>query len=199
MTAISYRNQIAEAFRAALLGKTGAGTSVHTKLDRPLDPRTELPAIMVYANRAARGRQDYGNSLITREVEVTVELAVQGTPETALDLADAMVEAIEQLIEADPTLGSVVQDTRWQRTITDTTNHAGATLGVGMLQYEVTMLTHEREPGWFGVGDDGFVTPPTQVITQPDQVPAEIAPPVGPGPCEGGTCAPPAWGGEVGE
>lgn len=195
----SYRTQAANAVKAALHGHTVAGDRVYTKLDRPLNP-AELPAILVYAQRAQRGDEDYGNSIVPRVLEVTIEAAVQATPETALDQADLLVQAIEDLIEADPSLGHVVNNTRWQETVTDTTQYGQATLGVGLVRYQVEILTAERDPSAFGVGDDGFTAPPTVVYSVPGTAPVRFRDPITPDPdlqCGPDGCAPPAWGGEV--
>jgi hypothetical protein len=196
----SYRKQVAQAFSAVLTGKTVAEARVFTKLDRPLTP-ADLPAIAVYASEARRGAQDYGNSLIPRVLTVTVEGAVRATPEAALDGADDLVDAIEALIEADPSLGNVVNNTRWQRSITDVTSMGRDTIGVCLLQYEVEMLTNVREPDAFGVGDDGFSATPAVVFTLPDTTaPAGQRRDPRPEPgmeCGPDGCAPDAWGGEV--
>ena len=199
MTANNYRAQAAEAFRARLLGGTPAGANVHTKLDRAMRP-DELPALLVYANDARRGPQDYGNSVVPRVLSVTIEGAVQADAASALDAADALVEAVELLIEADPSLGNAVQNTRWQRSMTDVTSHGQTTLGVCLLQYDVEMLTHMRTPDAFGVGDDGFSGTPVVVYTLPDTTPPLYRDAVRPDPaleCGPDGCAPDAWGGEV--
>lgn len=200
MTANNYRAQAAEALRAVLVGRTPAGAAVHTKLDRAMRP-DELPALLVYANEARRGPQDYGNSVVPRLLSVTIEGAVQAKPEDALDAADALVAAVEALVEADPSLGNVVQNTRWQRSVTDVTSHGQTTLGVCLLQYEVEMLTNVRQPDAFGVGDDGFTGTPAVVFTLPDTTaPAGQRRDPRPEPgmeCGPDGCAPDAWGGEV--
>lgn len=195
----SYRAQVNNAMKAALLGQTVAQQSVFTSLDRPLHP-SDLPAIIVYAQGARRGPQDYGNSLIPRMLDVTIECAVQAAPETAQAQADALVDAIEELIEADPTLGNVVQNTVWQRSLSDVASHGTSTLGVGLLQYEVTILTSERLPEAFGIGDDGFTGTPTVVYTLPDVTGPGLFQGVQPdpsAPCGPEGCDLPAWGGEV--
>ena len=190
-----YRTRIAEAFRAVLLDKTSAGKRVLTKLDKPLNPE-DTPAVMVYANEARRGDPDYGNSVVPRVVRVTIEAAVQSTPADALDAADLLADAIEAAIEADATLGGVVQDTRWDRTLTDTTSIGQRTIGVCLLQYDVDMLTENRQPYPF---DDDGAGLPRVVHTLPDTHGADLfgttlTPEFDCGP-EG--CAPDAWGGEV--
>lgn len=197
----AYLQTAAEAFRAALLGNTAAGQRVLTRLDRPLSPTAaDLPAIIVYANQARRGSQDYGNSLIPRELVVNIEGAVVAMPETALDEAQALVDQIETLIEADPSLAGAVNACRWQRSIADVSSVGSATLGVCLLQYDVEMLTSVRQPEAFGIGDDGFDAPPRIVRTVPDHDTAPIGYPITPDPrfaCGPDGCAPPAWGGEV--
>lgn len=196
----NYRDTVAAAMHTVLLGHTAAGQNVHTRLDRPLDPRTDLPAILVYANHARRGQQDYGNSLIPRMVTVVMEFAVQDTPANALDAVGSLVAQAEALIEADPSLGHVVNNCKWQQAITDTTSHGEFTMGVGLLEYEVEILTNERQPGAFGVGDDGFDGVPDTVFTVPNTTAPVFNPMPVPGDdvaCGPDGCDLPAWGGEV--
>lgn len=197
----TYLNTTAEAFCGVLLGNTVADQRVMTRLDRPLSPTAaDLPAVIIYANQARRGGQDYGNSLIPREVVVNIEGAVVATPETALEAAQALVEQIEALVEADPSLGGMVNSCRWQRSIADVSSVGSATLGVCLLQYDVEVLTNVRQPEAFGIGDDGFDGPPGVVCSVPGTTPLELSPPITPDPrfaCGPDGCAPPAWGGEV--
>lgn len=168
-----------------------------TKLDRPINPE-ETPAIMVYANDARRGDQDYGNSVVPRVVKVTIEAAVNATPETALDLADALTDAIEAAVEANPTLSNKVQDARWQRTMTDVTSMGQHTIGVCLLQYEVDMLTENRLADPFP--GDGFDGVPVVVFSVPDTTAPTLRGEIKPDPdleCGPDGCAPSAWGGEV--
>jgi hypothetical protein len=193
----SYRTQVNTAFKAALNGRTVAGPRVHTALDRALSP-SDLPAILIYTQAAKRGPQDYGNSLIPRMLTVTIEAALEATPEAAMVQAEALVESIEAAIEADPTLGNVVQDCRWQQSVADVSSMGKVTLGVGLLAYDVTILTHERPPEAFGIGDDGFDQPPATVFTAPDAHAANPFPALHPEfECGPDGCNVPAWGGET--
>lgn len=192
-----YRQTIAEAFKAVLIDKTAAEQRVYTKMTRAINP-SETPAILIYATDAKRGDVDMGNSVVPRVVTVTIEGAASSTPDAALDLADSLADAIEAIIEANPTLGNVVQECRWQRTTTDATRLDQHTLGVFLLQFEVDMLTESRQP--YPFADDGIERMPHTVYTLPDTEGAELFDPVTPStpaPCGPDGCAPPAWGGEV--
>lgn len=192
----SYRTQIADAFKTRLLGATPAGQSVFASLDRPLQP-ADLPAVLIYTLTAKRGRQDYGNTIIPRLVTVNIEAAIQSTPANALADAETMSAAIEAAIEADPTLGNLVEDTRWEQTMSDVSAFGELTLGVVMLEYTVSMLTVRLE----GLPpDDGFLTPPNLVQTRPGTTTIDWPP--GPVPDGDTACGPdgcniPAWGGEL--
>lgn len=196
---MSYRTQISEALKAVLDGKTVAQSKVFTSLDRPLQA-DELPALIIYTMGAKRDRENYGNSLLSRVVTVHVEGAVPASPEAAQAAAEDFSDQIEAAIEADPTLGHVVDWSTWQQTLTDVSSHGKTTLGVVLLEYEVRLLTNERPPEWFGVGNDGFTATPGSVMTAglalgpgfPDPIaaPADLA-------CGPNGCDLPAWGGEV--
>jgi hypothetical protein len=192
----SYRTQIADAFKARLLGATPAGQSVHASLDRPLQP-ADLPAVLIYTLTAKRGRQDYGNTIIERLVTVNIEAAIQATPATALAQAETMSAAIEAAIEADPTLGNLVEDTRWEQTMSDVSAFGELTLGVVMMEYTVCMLTVRLD---HLPPDDGFLTTPTLVQTRPDPKTVQFPEPIAPDPesvCGPDGCDIPAWGGEL--
>lgn len=196
---MSYRTQIAAALKSRLLSQTPAGANVFTSLDRPLTPE-DLPAIVIYTMSARRGSESYGDALIPRVVTVNIEAAIQSTPATALADAEQLADAIETVIEADPTLAHVVNDCVWQQTLTDVSAHGSVTLGVVLLEYEVTMFTNAVSPGAFEPTDDGFTGVPTIVHSSPD-----VTAPGFPDAIRGDfdtACGPdgcdlPAWGGEV--
>jgi len=196
---MSYRAQISEALKATLDGKTVAASKVFTALDRPMQAG-ELPALIIYTMGARRDRESYGNSLIPRIVTVHIEGATPSTPEAAQAAAEAFADQIEAAVEADPTLGRVVDWCTWQQTHTDVSSHGSTTLGVVLLEYEVRLFTNERPPEWFGVGNDGFTATPMTVSTSglalgpgfptPLSPPADLA-------CGPNGCDLPAWGAEV--
>lgn len=146
---MSYRTQVADALKARLLGATPAGMSVFAALDRPLQP-SDLPAIVIYTPGARRGRGDGDNSLIPRDVTVHIEVATQATPATALSDADVLAQAVEERIEADPSLGLVVNNAVWDRTTTDVSSFGEMTLGVALLEYTVSILTPRITLDWIG-------------------------------------------------
>jgi hypothetical protein len=147
---MSYRTQVADALKTRLLGATPAGASVFTALDRPLQP-SDLPAIVIYTPGARRGKGNNDNSLIERDVTVHIEVAIQSTPANALTDADALAQAVEDRIEADPSLGLVVDNTEWQRTTTDVSSFGELTLGVALLEYSVSIYTVRRNEDFIGL------------------------------------------------
>ena len=193
----SYRSHITEAIKTQLSGKTIAGGSVFTSLDRKIDPANDLPAIMIYTQASRRGKEDYGNSIIPRMVTVSIEAAVASTVGQELNDAEALADQIEVAMEADRSLGRVVNDCEWQQTLTDVTSHGRTPMGVCMLQYQVEILTNQRPDDFFEPEADGFTAPPTAVQTVPDVVPLPDdldwdAPVCGPDGCDI-----PAWLGEL--
>ena len=193
---MGYRADIRAAVRAMLLGNTPAADRVFVRLDRPLNPATDLPAIVIYTTMAKRSGESNGNALIPRVVTVSIEAALQASPEAAIDLAEAMAETIEDLIEADPSLGNLVRNCTWRQSISDTSGQGAQTLGVALVEYDVEFDT-QRLPDDAFTGDDGFTTPPTVVISDPiprgpgfpDQLTSDSL-------CGPDGCDIPAWGGE---
>lgn len=196
----NYRSTISEAIKTILTGKTIAGDRVFTSLDRKLDPEKDLPAIMVYSQKARRGADDLGRALIPRIVEVTIECAVTAPVGTELAAASDFAAEIELLMDANRTLNNTVNNCRWMESVTDVTNHGALTMGAAMMQYEVDVFTNQQPDGFSEFGDDGFVTPPTLVFSDPD-VHAPNFFPVMPPPdvvdCGPDGCDLPAWGGEI--
>ena len=196
---MSYRTEISDGLKAALVGKTSAGASVFSALDRPLQP-SDLPAVLIYTMGARRVPESNGNAVINRVVAVNIEAAIQSTPENALNEAERLADEIEILIEADPTLGLRVTDTVWQQTLTDISAHGSVTLGVVLLEYEVSVSTPRLADGAFEPDPDGFEGAPPVVYSVPD-----THGPGFPSPASGNAdtaCGPdgcdmPSWGGEV--
>ena len=219
----SYRNQINYAIKAQLTGQTVAGFSVFTSLDRPLNPESDLPAIIVYTMSARRGAQDYGNSLIPRTVTVAIEGAVTASPATALIAAADLVDQIETAIENDPTLGNLVTDSKWRQSISDVSSHGSVTMGVCIVEYDVDIMTNAKPDGAYEFPETPLDALPTQVFIAPNSTPAAYSnpdgetplsdadlaeilghdvtiqyPPKNPtdSPCPDGSCDVPAWQGD---
>ena len=193
----SYRQQIKDAIKAQLSGKTIAGEQIFTSLDRQLDPENDLPAIMVYTQEARRGPEDYGKSVTPRVVTITIEAATLGQPLAEMDAAEVFADEIEKAMEADRTIGKLVENCLWQQTMTDVTSHGAREIGVCLLQYEATMLTNPLPDGGWEYGDDGFTEPPATVQTVPDVVPPDYGLPPDDSLCGPDGCDIPAWNGEV--
>jgi hypothetical protein len=176
----SYRTQIKQAIKTQLTGETVAGANVLTSLDRPLNPEHDLPAIIVYTMAARRGSQDYGNSLIPRTVTIAIEGAVSASPQSALSAAEALVDQIETAMEADPTLGQLVTDTKWRQSISDVSSHGSTTMGVCIVEYDVDMMTNLKPDGAYEQPAIPLDELPEEVIISPNQTPvAYVDLPVG--------------------
>lgn len=207
MTTTSYRTAIVNAVRAQLLGKTDAADDkVFTSLDRPLNPATDLPAVIIYTQASRRSGNDYGRTVVPRMVTVTIEGAVLAAAGQELAAANALAEQIEDAWEADLTLGQLVHDSEWQQTVTDVTSHGQKTMGVCLLQYQVEVLTRVAPDGVYEFHDDGYTAPPTVVYTDPVPVPppedyfVQDSEQIKPDPnlaCGPDGCDIPAWGEEL--
>ncbi len=207
MTTTSYRTAIVDAVRGQLLGKTAAADEkVFTSLDRPLNPATDLPAIIIYTQDSRRSGSDFGRTVVPRLVVVTIEGATLAPAGQELAAANALAEQIEDAWEADLTLGQLAHDSEWQRTVTDVTSHGQKTMGVCLLQYEVEILTRVADDGVYEFHDDGYTEPPTKVYTDPVPVPppddyfVKDTEQIKPDPnlaCGPDGCDIPAWGEEL--
>lgn len=195
---MNYRTQINQALKTMLLERTPAGDRVYTALDRPLNPASDFPAIVIYTMDARRNPQDYGRSLVSRTVKIGIEAGVIGDEVTALPTVEEFADLIEGLLEADTTILNVATDSRWMSTITDTTSAGERTLGIALIEYEVDIFTHLRNPD---TQDDGFDGVPTVVYSVPDATKPLGGRPLPPvqedTACGENGCDLPAWGGEV--
>jgi hypothetical protein len=219
----SYRNQINDAIKAQLDGQTVAGSQIYTSLDRPLDPERDLPAIMIYTMAARRGPEDYGNALIPRTVTIAIEAAICADPGAAMEAAQDIADEIETAMEADPTLGKLVNDTKWRQTISDVSSHGSTVMGVCVVEYDVDIFTNAKPDGFYEYPEIPLTELPTEIIINPKQTPAEYAYPpdqapydderlnellgqdvtIAPYPvkntdplCNDGSCEVPAWSGD---
>lgn len=209
-----YRQLIADALKARL--DTIPSVKSFAKLDRPLQA-SDLPAAIIYTPSARRGQRTSGNHLIQRLVTVKIEAAVQSTPFEAMDAAAELAATIERAIEADASLGNTVDNTEWQQTITDVSSFGEMTLGVVLLEYDVSFYTQRIEDDEDGVIPTSItvnstVTPAGYVrplhparMDDPAIIPADISEsaivPATPAEsaqsaCDGESCDVPAWGGD---
>lgn len=213
----NYRSAISDAIKTILTGKTIAGDRVFTSLDRKLDPVKDLPAIMVYSQKARRGTDDMGRSVIPRLVDVTIECAVLAPVGTELDAVSEFAASIEELLDANRTLNNTVNNCLWTESVTDVTNHGATTMGAAMISYEVDVFTNVHPFGGSELPDDGFTEPPTLVMSDPDvhspafpdgrasmpfdpTNPTDATNPLPPNDvvqCGPNGCDLPAWGGEI--
>jgi hypothetical protein len=220
----SYRTQIKQAIQTQLTGQTIAGSNVLTKLDRKLNPEHDLPAIIVYTMAARRGSQDYGNSLIPRTLTIAIEAAVSSNSNDALTAAEDFADQIESAIEADPTLGNLVTDTRWRQSISDVSSAGSTVMGVCIVEYDVDVMTNLKPEGFYANPEIPLEELPTKVVISAFPSAAEYAsPPAGTeltdevlsiingqdvtipprpitppadSPCRDGSCDVPAWQGD---
>jgi hypothetical protein len=209
---MSYRSDIADAIKDQLSGQTDAAdSSIFTSLDRPLG-RDDLPAIVIYTMTSRRGENSNGEAFIPRVVTVAIEAAVEGSATTAHSAAEELADAIEAAMDADRSLGQTVKHCEWQETVTDVSAEGEVTLGVVLLQYEVTIDTMQQPDSAFEFLDEGFEDAPipTEVYTTgtpvadaysngiTSDIAATISQPIAEQPtaCEDGSCAIDAWQGD---
>lgn len=197
----SYRTAVREAVKAQLSGRIGIDDDkIITKPHRPLTPE-ELPAVIIFVDTAKRGAgSDSGRSYVPREVSVVIEAAISSTADAAQDAAEALAESIEDAMEADPTLGNVVNDTRWLESLSDVAGASKTVLGVVSCTYMVSILTHQKPNEFVEFNDDGFDQPPTHVFSNPHPQNPDIIDPIIPpdnAVCSENGCDIPDWQGEL--
>ena len=199
---MSYRAQVKDAIKAVLMGKTIAGDNIKTGLDRPLTPE-DLPVVVIYITAAKRGQQEYGRSLTPRTLTVSIEAALNTASYfTAESDAENFGERVEELLDEDRSLLNQVHDSKWLECYSDVSSLGEKTIANVVLEYEVEIMTGEKEAEDFLVEDDGFDEVPTLVFPRPNPTVPDLFPRVDPPPdtagCDGETgCNMPAWGGEL--
>lgn len=202
---MSYRTDIAAAIKTQLEGQTAAADDkIFTSLDRPLGP-DDMPSIVIYTMASRRGENSHGESHIPRLVTVAIEAAVLSNPASAMSDAEAFADEIETAMDADRTIGNLVQDCQWQETVTDVDGEGEITIGVVLLQYQVQIATNQKPDSVFEFLADGMEDAPLpgEVYINPQPVPDAydtneltddiaqvIAEPIAPvdGACEDGSC-----------
>lgn len=168
MIDLGYRATIRKAFEAALVNRTIAGDKISAPIDRRLVPE-DFPFLLVYTMESKALPETYGDATITRVVSVAVEYGVMSTVSAWRDDVDAFSEVVEDLIDADRTLGGKVNHTTWVQTLADVSSEGEFLYGVGLAEFQVEILTERHVPDF-----EGEI--PARVFARPEVVPANALP-----------------------
>ena len=116
--------------------------------------QAKLPAILIYTrDERIEDQPNIDPGLRYRKLELSVEIIASG--ETAAEEADLLAQAIEAILDADETLGLLVEGTRLTRTEVDQGGEGETPVLAARLSFEVSYWTKP-------VIDDGVL--PLQVL-----------------------------------
>lgn len=149
------RRLIRDAAKAALIGKTIAGTRVESGRPTPLSQQphaagglNELPAIIVYTRSTTSEIFDESPRRYKHEAELVVECACEIGPDGAID--DQLDDFEDQVVQAlliDDTLGGTADDL----VLTGSTNTIDGTgnklLGAVIISLQARFYTYAPLPG----------------------------------------------------
>lgn len=140
------RTLIREALAARIVGPlhqaepriTAARISIHRAT--PLFP-AKLPAILIYTrDERIEDKVDRSTGLRRRVLDLSVEIVTSG--DTAAIDADRLALVIESVVDADETLGRMVDDTHLVRTEIDQDGEGDTVFLAVRLRFEVTYWSH---------------------------------------------------------
>jgi len=104
----------------------------------------KLPAILIYTrDERIEDQPNADPGLRYRKLELSVEIVASG--DTAADDADALAQAVEAIIDADETLGLLVEGTRLTRTEVDQGGEGDTPVLAVRLSFEVSYWTRPVE------------------------------------------------------
>ncbi|MFV3077967.1 hypothetical protein [Niveispirillum fermenti] len=105
----------------------------------------ELPAILVYALRETAARQSY--DALDRVLELAIDIRVAAN-DGLDDMLDGLAAAVEVLMDMDPSLGGLAQDSMLAETEIGLAGGQGVvTNGAALLKYRVRTVTPTGQPG----------------------------------------------------
>lgn len=114
----------------------------------------KLPAILIYTRDERMEDQPNADpGLRYRKLELSIEIIASG--DTAAEEADVLAQAVEAILDADETLGLLVEGTRLTRTEVDQGGEGDTPILAARLSFEVSYWTKP-------VIDDGVL--PLQVL-----------------------------------
>lgn len=204
-----YRQRIRDAVRNALLAAdTKAGQNVFTSRARPVLEILQKREAVLSVYTADESSEVSGDShLLVRKLVVSIE-GMAGGGDDLDDYLDDFAEQVEAAVDADPDLGNLLHS---EMLLVSTTSEISARgnmqVGAFRLDYECEYLTRRIPLEPDGPVPDRVYTNPQphaeryrEMFDEPAAQPPGGLPWGGPGDapaCDGGVCAPPAWGGDL--
>ncbi len=106
--------------------------------------QAKLPAILIYTrDERIEDQPNADPGLRYRKLELSVEIIASG--ETAAEEADVLAQAVEAILDADETLGLLVEGTRLTRTEVDQGGEGDTPVLAARLSFEVSYWTRPLE------------------------------------------------------
>lgn len=100
----------------------------------------KLPAILIYTrDERIEPQPNADPGLRYRKLELSIEIVASG--ETAVEEADTLAQAVEAILDADETLGLLVEGTRLSRTEIDQGGEGDTPILAARLSFEVRYWT----------------------------------------------------------
>lgn len=104
----------------------------------------KLPAILIYTrDERVEDQPNADPGLRYRKLELSVEIIASG--DTAAEEADVLAQAVEAILDADETLGLLVEGTRLTRTEIDQGGEGDTPVLAARLSFEVSYWTRPLE------------------------------------------------------
>ena len=165
----NHRTAIREQARTMLAGATLAGAKVFTNRARPITPN-DMPALLIYTGASRRGDRERDGSMVHRRLELVVEgaVAATGRGEELEAQLEQLAEQVETALAADPTLGGLVLDARWQSTDPDIVGDGRQLVGAVRVEFELELHTHHDSAGrWIDAFGNPAATPGELLVAGP--------------------------------
>lgn len=176
---MSHRRAIREALQARLLAAaTVAGINVFTGRSRPILEilRKQQAVISIYTSDESSQRTDDGN-LYSRALMVSVELAMGGGDDLD-DRLDEAAEQIEAVVNADPTLGTLLaSDMTLVGTVSEIASAGNQLIGAVRMDYECTYYSdaYQQDPAVTWPVPPGFDPAEVDPVELPVPAPEYLA------------------------
>lgn len=172
-----YRQTIRDAVAAVLNGQTEAGGNVFTSRARPvleILQKREMVLSVYTADESSRLNGDGYH--LDRQLTVSIE-GMAGGGDDLDDALDALAKEVEDLIDADPTLGNLLsEELVLASTTSEITARGNQQVGAFKLEYECAYKTERQVPNYMP-GDlpgDEIIIPPVPTEIQVGVTPSAI-------------------------
>lgn len=122
-----------------LSGETDAGTNVYTSRETSLW-KSELPAILIYTSQEPTAPESLSARRYIRSLELNIHVKIEATENVDDDL-DELVSDIEELIDADQSLGGTVLSAVQTNTEIRVDSEGDKDIGVAIITFECKYIS----------------------------------------------------------